>query len=102
MTFEIHFKNEAIIDIKESKVWYNEQQQGLGKRFYLAVADKIEKIKSNPLAYPVRYEQVRTVTLEKFPFLVHYYIDIENKKVVVLGVIHTSRNPELWEDRLNE
>jgi len=45
---------------------------------------------------------VRTVTLEKFPFLIHYYIDIENKKVVVLGVIHTSRNPELWEDRLNE
>lgn len=31
--------------------------------------------------------------------MVHYTIDEVNKTVIVSAVLHTSRDPELWENR---
>ena len=97
--FKIHLEPEAIEDIRENRKWYNEQQKGLGMLFYNSVISQIDKIEYNPLAYPIRYENVITVSLDKFPYLIHYYIDIQRKKIVILGILHTSRNPEIWRKR---
>jgi hypothetical protein len=53
----------------------------------------------NPKAPNIRYKNVRTAVLNMFPFLVHYTIDERNKTIVVSAVLHTSRNPKLWESR---
>lgn len=86
-------------DIREAANWYNEKQNGLGKRFTQSVKDKLEFIKSNPLASINRYKYVRTAILDVFPFMVHYYVDPTKNQIVVLGIFHTSRNPDKWEKR---
>jgi len=86
-------------DIREAAKWYNKKSQGLGKRFTAEVREKVHFIRQNPKASNVRYNSVRTAVLNVFPFMVHFTIDEKNKTIIVSAVLHTSRNPELWENR---
>jgi plasmid stabilization system protein ParE len=87
----------AKADIKEAALWYNKQQQGLGKRFTKEVRTKVADIKSNPLAYSVRYSNVHTAVVDVFPFMIHFIID--NKNVLITAVLHTSRDSTEWSER---
>ncbi|CAN5274368.1 hypothetical protein BH09BAC6_BH09BAC6_09010 [soil metagenome] len=83
-------------DIKESAYWYNSRQQGLGKRFALQVRHTITTLKETPFAFQVRYDDVRTVLLDVFPFMIHYNADGQHHLIIISAVLHTSRNPDLW------
>jgi hypothetical protein len=56
-------------------------------------------LKSNPYGYEARYADVRGVVVKKFPFLIHFVIDDQNKTAAVFAIYHTSRNPKIWGDR---
>lgn len=86
-------------DIREAAIWYNKQQNGLGKRFTAEVREKVHFIRQNPKASNIRYNSVRTAVLNIFPFMVHYTIDEASSAVIISAVLHTSRNPKLWKDR---
>ncbi len=86
-------------DIRQAALWYNKQQNGLDKRFTAEVREKVHFIRQNPKASNVRYNSVRTAVLNVFPFMVHFTIDEKNKTIIVSAVLHTSRDPELWEKR---
>ncbi|MDA3911287.1 MAG: type II toxin-antitoxin system RelE/ParE family toxin [Bacteroidales bacterium] len=86
-------------DIRETALWYNKRQKGLGKRFTTEVREKVHFIRQNPKAYNVRYDDVRTAVLNVFPFMVHFTIDEKNKIIIISAVLHTGRNPELWKNR---
>jgi plasmid stabilization system protein ParE len=86
-------------DVREAALWYNKKSQGLDKRFTAEVREKVRLISQNPTAFNVRYDDVHTAVLNVFPYMVHYTIDEVNKTVIVSAVLHTSRDPELWENR---
>lgn len=86
-------------DIREAAEWYNKNSQGLGLRFTAEVREKVHFIRQNPMASNIRYDNVHTAVLNSFPFLVHYTVDEANKTVIVSAVLHSSRNPELWQNR---
>lgn len=86
-------------DIREAAKWYNNQQDGLGKRFTAEVREKVHFIRQNPKASSIRYDGVRTAVLNIFPYMVHYVIDETNKAIVVSAILHTSRDTELWKTR---
>jgi hypothetical protein len=45
-------------DIRETALWYNKRQKGLGKRFTTEVREKVHFIRQNPKAYNVRYNYI--------------------------------------------
>jgi hypothetical protein len=53
-------------DIREAAIWYNKQQNGLGKRFTAEVRENVHFIRQNPEASNIRYENVRTTVLNVF------------------------------------
>lgn len=85
-------------NIAEAAKWYNSQQHNLGKRFTKKVNSHIAYIRKNPMAAAVRYDDVRTAVLEVFPYLIHFLVDEEQRTIVVLTVLHSSRNPNLWKE----
>lgn len=89
----------ATRDIEEASKWYNQKQDGLGKRFTRAVRKTIGQIRNNPLSSAVRYNDVRTAIIEVFPFMIHYSISEATKTIIVLAVFHTSLNSEGWASR---
>jgi hypothetical protein len=97
--YDIKIDSDAFIDIKEAADWYDYKSDGLGGRFKRNVKRQINSLKSNPEIYNIRYKNVRCVLVKKFPFLIHFIVDKKNWMVEVLAVIHTSRNPKIWEQK---
>ena len=97
--YKIKIEPDALQDIQEATDWYNEQLHGLGSRFQKQVIVQINSLKSNPSGYAIRYADVRCMIIKKFPFMVHFTTDENQKLVEVFAVYHTSRNPKIWEER---
>ncbi len=98
MVYTLVIDPEAISDIQKAIDYYNEQQIGLGKRFEASVNKHLEILKKNPF-FHTRYDGVRCLPLQKFPFMVHFTVDEDQQAVTVRAVFHTSLNPAQWEKR---
>lgn len=99
MSYKIKLISEARLDIKDTIDWYNEQRVGLGRVFYQSVKSKMHYIKINPLHYQISYRNVRSALVNKFPYQVHYHIEKANKSIIVLAILHTSRDPQVLNKR---
>jgi plasmid stabilization system protein ParE len=86
----------AEYDIKEAADWYNGQQKGLGKRFAHEVRTTVKFVCRDPETIALRYDNVRCAITEVFPFMVHFTIDEFRKTIILIAVLHTSRNPQEW------
>jgi mRNA-degrading endonuclease RelE of RelBE toxin-antitoxin system len=99
MTYKIRIDQDALADILESSAWYDQQSNGLGARFKKQVKTQINQLKKNALAHGIRYNSVRCVKVHKFPFLIHYVVDENDRKVEVFAVLHAGRNPDVSKSR---
>lgn len=95
MVYEIKLNPRAFTDIQHAIDYYNEQQQGLGKRFYDTIVDSFETLKLHPF-YQIRYDNVRCFYTKPFPFLIHFTVNQNANSIIVLAVIHTSMSPAKW------
>ncbi|WP_026946306.1 type II toxin-antitoxin system RelE/ParE family toxin [Algoriphagus marincola] len=95
--YSIYLDKAALNDISESVDYYEKQQKGLGDKFIEAVEDKFSILEKNPF-FAIRYDNVRCVPLKTFPFLIHYTISSQEKKLIIRAVFHTSKNPN-WSNR---
>ena len=100
MSYRLIIDPAAKLDIIESIRWYNEQKPGLGRRYYSSIKQAMKLIKNGPEKFQVRYETLRMAPLERFPFMVLYQVDLANKLVAIVAVLHTGRNPKVWEHRI--
>jgi len=84
--------DEAIDDLQNGVKWYNNQQSGLGKRFYTTAIKNLKEISKRPLSVATRYDEVRCCPVSKFPYMIHFII--HENRMIVLGIINTSLNPD--------
>lgn len=98
MAFSILLDPRAIEDIQESIDYYEEQETGLGKRFEKHLDKHLSVLKENPF-FQVRYDDVHCLPLNKFPHMIHYTINEEEKVVIVRAVFHTAMDPDNWKRR---
>ena len=92
------FRPEAAVDVIEARQWYDNQQVGLGDDFRNALEDIVERIRSMPRMYVIVVENVHRAKLIRFPYLLYYRV-LENR-IEVLAVLHSSRDPRLWRQRV--
>lgn len=97
--YKIKIDSDAILDILEATDWYNKQSPGLGSRFQKQVKQQINSLKLNAGSFSIQYKDVRCMIIKKFPFLVHFTIENSTTTVNVFAIIHTSRNPTIWEEK---
>ena len=93
MSYTVDFFLKARLELFEARLWYEEQEQGLGKRFREEVFRKVDLIQNNPLHYPLKngLHEVRT---ETFPYLIVYKVVKSRKMIIIVSVFHTSRHPK--------
>jgi hypothetical protein len=96
MDYQLEFSPTAYASIDEQKEFYNNLIPGLGDRFVKRFNDHFKALVRFP-KMQLRYETVRCIPLNEFPFMIHYSV-IEDRNIVrIHEVIHTSRNPsENW------
>lgn len=67
---------------------------GLGEEFLGAVDASFDTIEKVPEMFARVDGEVRRALVSRFPYAVFYRI--ERKRIVVLAVLHTARDPSLW------
>ena len=87
-------------DLREAAKWYNKARSGLGKELVARFRERLAELRANPLTCQIRYSEVHTALVEQFPYMIHYYVDQQNKTIVIISILHTSRDPKVWDERL--
>jgi plasmid stabilization system protein ParE len=98
--FKISFIPPAVEDIEEAKYWYNSKQSGFGDEFIEVVETTVDTIQDNPYQFAEKHEHVRQAQTNRFPYLISYII--EKIEIIVLSVLHGSRNPKIFKKRYKE
>ncbi len=95
MTFDFH--PEALEELGHAAGYYAEQAPGLQFRFLDEVSNAIERISEDPERWRIFTGDVRRVLVHVFPFGI---LDtISNGVIVILAVMHLSREPGYWKTR---
>ena len=94
MTLPVVFRRRFQDDLSAGFDWYEEQRSGLGEEFLSAVQSTLRSIEQFPEMFVLIHRDVRRATVSRFPFAVFYLV--ESRRIVVLRVLHTARDPKLW------
>jgi len=85
---------EAEADLVYARDWYEHQCEGLGAAFLLCVDEVLERIGRTPEIYSAVYRDVRRALTRRFPYAVYYRM--VGDEIIVLGILHTHRDPREW------
>ena len=100
MNYKVIISGSAKTDIKENARWYNKQQKGLGKRFTQNIKECVKIIQFQPESFQIRYKNNRAGIPDKFPYLIIYNVNKDNKTISIIAVFHSSQNPEKWKSKI--
>lgn len=88
---------EAELDLIDAIRWYDERDQELGDELLRHVYHCIASLEENPRLYPIVHLQMRRALVRRFPFQILYEIDSE--EIVIYGIYHSARDPQVWKRR---
>ena len=87
----------ADLDVTAAFEWYEKEQAGLGQEFLAELRTTYDRVADAPLQYQHLRSEIRRALLRRLPYAV--YFAIEGDVVVVLAVLHASRDPAEWQRR---
>ena len=97
MTPDVRLRPEAERDLLDAASWYEEQQSGLGHQFLDESLATFSTIAERPFLYPSVHRNTRRALIHRFPFGVYYRVG--GAIVVVVAIMHGSRDPQNWKKR---
>jgi plasmid stabilization system protein ParE len=97
VTLAVRLRAEAEQDLADAATWYETQMPGLGHQFLDEMLATFSSVSDSPLIYPIVHRNTRRALTHRFPFGIYYRI--EKTEIVVLAVMHGSRNPHRWKIR---
>jgi plasmid stabilization system protein ParE len=90
---------EAEADLLRARDWYERE----GSELALAFADSFEaiiaRIEVMPELYAEDLKSVRRGKLRRFPYLIYYRV--LSDRIEIIGVLHVSRDPRVWQKRIS-
>jgi toxin ParE1/3/4 len=91
------FHPEALAEYAEAVQYYAEQRVEMAQIFIDSIEDAVYRIKESPTRYRAIDEDVRRCMTRRFPYGILY--TIEPDYILILAVMHCSREPEYWKNR---
>ncbi len=85
------------LDVAATYQWYENEQPGLGLEFLDQLRSTYDRIAARPFQYQDLRSGIRRALLRRFPYAV--YFAVEGDLVIVLAVLHASRDPAKWQRR---
>jgi toxin ParE1/3/4 len=88
---------EAERDVEATLQWYDNTRAELGRRFTQELRRAYDRIREGPGRYQALRGSVRRALLRGFPYAV--YFAVEEDVILVIAVLHLSRDPAEWQRR---
>lgn len=92
------FHPEAREEYRQAAIYYEERRQGLGDHFIEQIELAIQQIVESPQRWALIEDGVRRCLTHIFPYAILY--SIESDYILILAVMHCSREPGYWRNRL--
>ena len=102
MSYKVKLLPIVFSDLRKAKKWYNEQQTYLGEEFKSEVNKEITYISEYPRHYQCKYKELRQSLIPRFPYAIYYLIEEKQKQVIIVGVLHTKRDPAIIQRRIKK
>ena len=96
MKYEFH--PEALEEYRQAALWYAEREPEIALRFIASVEDAINRVLDAPTRWRVIDEDVRRCLVRVFPYAVLYTIEADF--LLIVAVMHCSREPNYWKLRV--
>lgn len=98
MDFKVELVEPAEDEYHEIVNWYEDQQSGLGLRFYSEMENLFRRLEKNPIHYGYIINPFRQVRLKVFPYRIVF--KIQGMQVRIIAIFHISRNEKELYKRL--
>jgi plasmid stabilization system protein ParE len=95
MNFNVVVSPNAEKDLTEICNYYQGISPNLRNVFLDSLEIRLKNLSVTPLAAAIRYANIRCTLIKKFPYLIHYIVNENEKLVIVLRVFSTHQKP-LW------
>jgi len=92
------FHPEAAQEYFEAVLYYKEISSELSNAFTQSVDKGIYNIIENATTWPIIEDNVRRHLIDRFPYGIYY--TIESRYILIVAVMHMSRKPGYWKNRL--
>jgi len=96
MKYEFH--PEALEEYRQAALWYAGREPEIALRFIASVEDAINRVLDAPMRWRVIDEDVRRCLIRVFPYAVLYTIEADF--LLIVAVMHCSREPNYWKLRV--
>ena len=97
---EIKFLAVAEAELNNAIDYYNGESEGLGYEFAAEVKRTLERIFQYPEAWLLISKRTRRCRTNRFPYGIIYQVRAE--AILIVAIMHLSRDPEIWEKRLKK
>ena len=97
MSLSIVLRRTAQLELQQASAWYEERQSGLGDDLGVEVQKVLDLIVDHPDRYPIAAGKIRQAPVSRFPYCVYYKVRAD--RLIVVGVVHNSRDPSIWQRR---
>lgn len=94
------FHPEAFEEYLQATSWYSERDPGIAVGFVESVEDAIERILDAPKRWRIVDEDIRRCLTRVFSYAILY--TIEDEYVLIVAVMHCSREPDYWNSRIEK
>ena len=92
MIYKVVIEPRAILDIQDAIDYYDSKHNGLGTYFFQVIEEHILTLTKSTF-FQIRYKDYHGFPIQKFPFILLYYIDEKLKIIYIMSVFNTSLNP---------
>ncbi|BAZ29759.1 plasmid stabilization system [Cylindrospermum sp. NIES-4074] len=94
------FHPAALTEYAEAVKFYAERRVDIAQAFINAVEEAIFQIVESPKRWTIIDEYIRRCLTRKFPYAILY--TIEDDAILILAVMHCSREPGYWKERVKQ
>jgi plasmid stabilization system protein ParE len=98
MRYEFH--PDALEDLKQAAQYYAARERSLDLRFIDSVEEAIQRILEAPTRWRIIEGDIRRCLTHVFPHGILY--TVEQDFVLILAIMHCSREPGYWRKRLGK
>ena len=84
-------------DIQEIVDYYEEHAPTIVDRFLNSLYAEFDRIQTNPQISQKKYKQTSVSYVKGFPYGIHFFV--QKNTIHILAILHTGRNPQIWETR---
>jgi toxin ParE2 len=92
---------EAERDLESVYDFYQIARRGLGDEFIEEFRRGVTRMLEHPNAWQLLDSRYRRCRLHRFPYAIIYRVDSAAQEIAIVAIMHLSRRPDWWRDRID-